>query len=146
VTTCTRQLLSSLISTGFRRPSAGGGAFLAIGHGARPRRSSWACPHSRRHGIGGVCTAGSGRIAQEKRHRSDVVFKLSEQRSPSTIDVIRSGRVDLVINIPEEYSGQGGDRWLPFAAAGDRPGGLPGDQLQLAKALVNALFRAGDEA
>jgi carbamoyl-phosphate synthase large subunit len=95
-------------------------------------------------GLAVYATAGTAAALIKNGIECDVVFKFSEQRSPSTIDIIRSGEVDLVINIPEGTNAREESDGFHLRRRAIDQGVFLVTNLQLAKALVNALSAWGD--
>jgi carbamoyl-phosphate synthase large subunit len=135
-------LLKSLISTGFRRP--GKGVLLAIGTARDKEEFVEYARILAGMGLAVYATAGTAAALIKNGIECDVVFKFSEQRSPSTIDIIRSGEVDLVINIPEGTNAREESDGFHLRRRAIDQGVFLVTNLQLAKALVNALSAWGD--
>jgi len=135
-------LLKSLLSTGFRRPRAG--VLVAIG----PDREKEAfIPYARilhHMGLDLHATPGTARVLAAAGVPCAAVHKLREERSPSSVDVIRGGLADLVINVPETFSDEEAlDGFAIRRTAVDH--GVPlFTNTQLARALVMALHRKTD--
>ena len=135
-------LLKSLLSTGFRRPRTG--VLVAIG----PDREKEAFVPYARHlqgmGLNIHATSGTARVLDAAGVPCSAVHKLREKRSPSSVDVIRDGKVDLVINVPETFSDEEAyDGFAIRRTAVDHSVPLF-TNTQLARALVMALLRKTD--
>ena len=93
-------LLKSLAATGFRRPKKG--VLLSIG----PRKKKFINAVRKLSGMGLRLfgTAGTAAYFGECGFELETVHKLSEGGSPSVLETLRTGDVDLVINIPMDYS------------------------------------------
>ncbi len=136
-------LLKSLLSTGFRRPSAG--VLVAIGSDREKEAFVPYARHIEEMGLSLHATPGTARILESAGVTTCPVYKIREARSPSATDVIREGKVDLVINVSETFSDvEAKDGFAIRRTAVDH--GVPlVTNLQLARALILALFRKGDE-
>ena len=97
-------LLKSLISTGFRRPVKG--VLMAIG---TDKAKASFVPYARllaEMGLELYATPGTAKKLAEAGIASTTVYKLSENKSPSSAQTILDGNVDLVINVPEGMTTQ----------------------------------------
>ncbi len=93
-------LLKSLAATGFRRPQKG--VLLSIG----PDKEEFdlAAQRLAKMGLRLYGTRGTAAHLRERGLEVEIVRKLSEGGSPSVLETLRNGDVDLVINIPRSYS------------------------------------------
>ncbi len=136
-------LLKSLAATGFRRPRRG--VLLSIGGDEAKGDFLGAAGLLKRMGL--ALHATSGTAAFLERHGLPVrrVHKESEGRSPSVVETLFTGAVDLVINIPERYSDQESrDGYLIRRTAVDL--GIPlFTNSQLARLAVKALAAKRDD-
>ncbi len=136
-------LLKSLISTGFQMPSKG--VLLAIGT-ARDKEEFVAYARDLAgRGLTIYATAGTAALLKKNGIDCHAVFKFSENRSPSTIDIIRRGLVDLVINVPGRYNTREETDGYQVRRRAVDQGIFLVTNLQLAKALVSALKAVGVE-
>ena len=135
-------LLKSLISTGFRRPEKG--ALLALGTD-KDKKSF--VPYARTlHSMGLhlYATPGTARVLTAEGVDCTTVYKLSEDRHPSTVDILRQGSVDIVINIPFTYSDtETRDGYAIRRMAVDHAIPLF-TNIQLARTIITALTRKTD--
>ncbi len=132
-------LLKSMISTGFTIPESSvlfsvglesdksallEYVFMLVKEGFKIYATSGTAEYFRRYGI-----------------ESETVYKLSENSSPSVVDIIKEGKVDLVVNIPSDYGFQEQmDGYVIRRAAIDYGVSLI-TNLQLIKALISAIVR-----
>jgi carbamoyl-phosphate synthase large subunit len=93
-------LLKSLEATGFRRPKKG--VLLSIG--PRKQKLENAVNRLAAMGLKLFGTVGTAAHFRDRGLSVETVHKLSEGGSPSVLEILRGGQVDLVINIPTEYS------------------------------------------
>ena len=49
-------------------------------------------------------TEGTHKFFTEEGLKSELVYKVSEGKSPTLVDAMSSGKCDLIINIPSSYS------------------------------------------
>lgn len=136
-------LLKSLMSTGFQRP--GKGILLAIGTARDKEEFVEYARDLAGMGLAVYATAGTAALLKKNGIDCQAVFKFSENRSPSTIDIIRKGLVDLVINIPEGYSTREETDGYQVRRRAIDQGVFLVTNLQLAKALVQALNAVGEQ-
>ncbi|MFH2009056.1 MAG: carbamoyl-phosphate synthase (glutamine-hydrolyzing) large subunit [bacterium] len=93
-------LLKSLAATGFRRPRKG--VLLSIGKDKEGFQTAARTLHAM--GLKLFGTSGTAAYFNELGLEVEPVHKLSEKQSPSVVETLRDGTVDLVINIPKEYA------------------------------------------
>jgi carbamoyl-phosphate synthase large subunit len=95
-------LLKSLLSTGFQYPNKG--VLVSIGRERDKIDFVEAAQILHELGLPLFATAGTAQFLKERDIPVDLVYKEKDQRSPSVTEILRSGAIDLVINIPREYS------------------------------------------
>lgn len=130
-------LLKSLISTGFKIPKIG--VLVAVGPDKEKKDFADFSETLYKLGLRVYATPGTAKALREAGRECETVYKLSENKSPSTIDVIVNRGVDMVINIPK--GGNESERIDGFAirrTAVDRGASLI-TNIQLAKAIIKAL-------
>ncbi len=138
-------LLKSLISTGFQKPQKG--VLLAIGTSSDKAEFIKYARLLSDMKLPLFATRGTAHALQEKGIDCQMVHKYSDKCSPSTIEIIKKREVDLVINIPQEYSiAEEIDGYHVRRQAIDH-GVFLITNLQLAKAVVKALvaFQSHDD-
>lgn len=136
-------LLKSLASTGFKRPKKG--ILLAIG---TTRDKEDFVEYARilaEMGLPLYATQGTAALFTQKGIHCRSVYKYSDQRSPSTVDIIRDQLVDLVINIPEMYHAREEKDGFQVRRRAIDHGVFLITNLQLAKSLVNALQAVSED-
>jgi hypothetical protein len=92
-------LLKSLLSTGFKIPKKG--VLVAVGPDREKKDFADLVKALYDLGLDVYATPGTAKALREAGRQCKTVFKLSENKSPSTIDVIVNRDVDMVVNIPK---------------------------------------------
>ncbi len=136
-------LLKSLLSTGFKIPQKG--VLVAVGPDREKKDFADLVKALYDLGLDVYATPGTAKALREAGRQCKTVFKLSENKSPSTIDVIVNRDVDMVVNIPK--GGNESERIDGFAirrTAVDRGAPLI-TNIQLAKAIIKALECGADK-
>ncbi len=136
-------LLKALISTGFRRPEKG--VLLAIGTAQNKEEFVEYGRALADMKLPLFATAGTAALLESRGVPCRAVHKFSEKLSPSTVDIILEGRVDLVINIPESYHAREELDGYQIRRRAIDHGVFLVTNLQLAKALVSALQSTSDD-
>ncbi len=95
-------LMKSLLSTGFRYPQKG--VLLSIGRQQDKLAFVEAAALLHQRGLPLLATRGTAAFLESHGLPVSLVHKESDGLSPSITETLKSGRVDLVINIPREYS------------------------------------------
>jgi carbamoyl-phosphate synthase large subunit len=100
-------LLKSLLATGFRIPKKG--VLLSLGPTGEKYRFSEECRMLAKKGLRIYATAGTAAILAEQGIAAEVVDKgdSSAEKVASALEWMRSGHIDLVINIPREHDERG---------------------------------------
>jgi carbamoyl-phosphate synthase large subunit len=134
-------LLKSLLATGFRIPKKG--VLLSLGPVADKYRFEREARMLQQMGLALYATPGTAVVLAEKGIACEVGHKEGNDQSPLALDLLRQGKVDLVINIPRSYDGQGRpDGYRIRRLAVDL--GIPLlTNLQLARLAVEAFHRYG---
>ncbi len=98
-------LLKAMIATGFRYPKKG--VLLSLGPVADKTRFLEEAKLLLGMGLKLYATPGTLDTLKEFGIPCEVAYKFTEQKSPSAVELMNEGKVDLVINIPREYDQQG---------------------------------------
>ena len=98
-------LLKALIATGFRIPRKG--VLLSLGPVADKYRFEREARMLQSKGLALYATPGTAVVLREKGIEVEVGHKEGDGGAPLALDLLRQGKVDLVINIPRSYDGQG---------------------------------------
>ncbi|MEZ4390784.1 MAG: carbamoyl-phosphate synthase large subunit [Polyangiales bacterium] len=98
-------LLKALIATGFRIPRKG--VLLSLGPVADKHRFEREARMLQQKGLALFATPGTADVLREKGIECEVGYKEADGQAPLAVDLLRSGRIDLVINIPRSYDRQG---------------------------------------
>lgn len=98
-------LLKALIATGFRIPRKG--VLLSLGPVADKHRFEREARMLQQKGLALFATPGTADVLREKGIECVVGHKEADEQSPLAVDLLRQGKIDLVINIPRSYDRQG---------------------------------------
>jgi carbamoyl-phosphate synthase large subunit len=133
-------LLKAMIATGFRVPSRG--VLLSLGPVGEKYRFTEEARELRRLGLRLFATAGTAEILRSESIDCETLDKGTDGGvGPSAVEFMRSGHVDLVINIPRHYDEKGRPDGYPIRrAALDLEIPLLTD-LPLARRVVRAMSR-----
>ncbi|GAB4335179.1 MAG: carbamoyl-phosphate synthase (glutamine-hydrolyzing) large subunit [Calditrichia bacterium] len=93
--------LKALLSVGYRLPIRS--ILLSTGPIESKAELLESCRIFRDLGIRLYATAGTARFLNDAGIPAEVLHWPLEERSPNTVEYIKSGRIDLVINIPKNY-------------------------------------------
>jgi len=97
-------LMKSLLSTGFRYPKKG--VLVSIGRDKdKIDFVEWA-EALRDMGLPIYGTEGTVRYLRKHGIDAQVLYKERDQKSPSVVEYLKEGKIDLAINIPREYSAE----------------------------------------
>ncbi len=132
-------LLKSLLSTGFRFPKKG--VLLSVGRQKDKLDVLESVQQLVQLGLPIYATAGTADFLKERDIPVEVLYKEMDRRSPGVVEGLKDGKVDLVINIPKEYSTEEiTDGYIIRRNAVDM--GIPlFTNLQLAKLVVDSLTK-----
>jgi carbamoyl-phosphate synthase large subunit len=137
-------LLKALVATGFKFPKKG--VLLSLGPVEEKARFLEDARNLERLGLALFATKGTHQALAEAGVRATLAHKLDGEATPTAMDLMREGKIDLVINIPRSYDEEGRpDGYLIRRAAVDRNIPLLAN-MQLARAVVDALSRYRSEA
>jgi carbamoyl-phosphate synthase large subunit len=135
-------LLKAMLSVGFKVPQRG--VLLSLGPMRDKYRFRDEAVALRALGLALYATAGTAQVLADENIPCTVLAKEAGQSLPFAVDVIRSGAIDLVINIPREYSDSGvPDGYFIRRGAIDLEVPLITD-LPLARALIRAMATEGE--
>jgi carbamoyl-phosphate synthase large subunit len=98
-------LLKAMIATGFRYPTKG--IMLSLGPVGDKYRFTEEARQLSKSGLKLFATSGTAEMLREENIECEVADKGLDGGMPSAVDILRSGQVDLVINIPREYDEKG---------------------------------------
>ncbi len=132
-------LLKSLLSTGFRYPKTG--VLVSIGRERDKLDFVDGLNLLLKLGLPLYATAGTYAFLKERDIPVEMLYKERDQKSPSCTEYLTNGKIDLVINIPKEYSAEENqDGYAIRRTAVDM--GIPlFTNLQLAELVVLSLVR-----
>ncbi|MFO0662770.1 MAG: carbamoyl-phosphate synthase (glutamine-hydrolyzing) large subunit [Polyangiaceae bacterium] len=132
-------LLKALVATGFKFPKKG--VLLSLGPTEEKTRFLEDARALERLGLALYATPGTYQALREVDIACSIAHKLADEASPTAMDLMRDGKIDLVINIPRSYDTEGRpDGYLIRRTAIDRNIPLL-TNLQLSRAVVDALIR-----
>jgi carbamoyl-phosphate synthase large subunit len=135
-------LMKALIATGFRIPKKG--VLLSLGPSDEKTRFLDEARILERLGLALYATPGTHATLQAAGIKCGIAHKLSAEAAPTGMDLMREGKVDLVINIPRSYDREGRpDGYAIRRTAIDRNIPLL-TNMQLSRAVVEALTRYRD--
>jgi carbamoyl-phosphate synthase large subunit len=94
-----------------------------------------------RMGLQIYATPGTLQVLREQGIGAEMAYKFTDQKSPSAVQLMNEGKIDLVINIPREYDTEGRpDGYMIRRRAVDLNVPLV-TNMQLARAIVDAMSR-----
>jgi carbamoyl-phosphate synthase large subunit len=132
-------LLKAMISTGFRYPKKG--VLLSLGPVAEKTRFLPEARMLQAQGLELYATPGTQVTLAEQGIPTQTAYKFTDQKSPTAMELMQQGKIDLVINIPRDYDTRGRpDGYLIRRKAVDLNVPLI-TNMQLARALVEAMAR-----
>ncbi|MBI2334957.1 ATP-grasp domain-containing protein, partial [Candidatus Daviesbacteria bacterium] len=97
--------LKALLATGFKMPK--NKVFLSIGGEKNKLDLQSSAKQLTEMGFKIYATEHTSRFLQDAGIKNDRVFKISEKKHPSVLDLLRKGSIDLAINISEVQSQKG---------------------------------------
>jgi carbamoyl-phosphate synthase large subunit len=132
-------LLKALIATGFKYPK--NGVLLSLGPVSEKARFLEEARALLSMGLPLYATPGTYDALVEHGIQVTKAYKYTDQKSPSAVELMNEGKIDMVINIPRDYDEQGRpDGYLIRRRAVDL--NLPLiTNMQLARAVVEAMAR-----
>jgi carbamoyl-phosphate synthase large subunit len=98
-------LLKALLATGFRVPKKG--VLLSLGPVVDKYRFEREALILRARGLTLYATPGTADVLRSQGIECVTAYKDSDERSPSAVELLKQGAIDLVINIPRSYDMQG---------------------------------------
>ncbi len=132
-------LLKAMISTGFKYPKRG--VLLSLGPVHEKSRFLEEARLLIAMGLSLYATPGTLDVLREQGIPCEIAYKFTDQKSPSAVELLNSGAIDLVINIPREYDVEGRpDGYMIRRRAVDLNVPLI-TNMQLARTLVEAMAR-----
>lgn len=132
-------LLKALLATGWKYPRRG--VLLSLGPVLEKTRFLEEARMLVDLGLEIYATPGTHDVLVAQGIPSRIAYKQSDQKSPSAVDLLNAGKIDLVINIPREYDTEGRpDGYLIRRRAVDLNIPLI-TNMQLARAVVEAMTR-----
>ncbi len=136
-------LMKSLISTGLKLPKKG--VLVSVGRQKDKLAFIESIPGLVKMGLPVYATEGTASFLREHGVDVQILYKERDKQSPSVVEVLRQGTIDLVINIPKEYSTEENlDGYLIRRNAVDL--GIPlFTNLQLAQLLIRAICMLDDD-
>ena len=137
-------LLKSMIATGFRVPERG--VLLSIGPEKDKREMMEYVSMLREMGLSIFATEKTASLLRENGIDCKTAYKVSQNKTPTVIDIMKEGLVDMVVNIPSDYGIQEQvDGYRIRRSAIDYGISLITNQ-QLARALITAIvkYKNGD--
>jgi carbamoyl-phosphate synthase large subunit len=132
-------LLKALLATGWKYPTRG--VLLSLGPVAEKTRFLEEAAMLETMGLELYATPGTHQVLLEQGIDAKIAYKQSDQRSPTAVELLNEGKIDMVINIPRSYDREGRpDGYLIRRRAVDLNVPLI-TNLQLARAVVEAMAR-----
>lgn len=132
-------LLKALLATGFKYPRRG--VLLSLGPVAEKPRFFEEARMLMEMGLDLYATPGTQQVLVEQGIPCKVAYKYTDQKSPSAVELLNEGKIDLVINIPREYDIEGRpDGYMIRRRAVDLNVPLI-TNMQLARAIVDAMTK-----
>jgi carbamoyl-phosphate synthase large subunit len=98
-------LLKALLATGFRYPVRG--VLLSLGPVGDKYRFEDEVRALQARGLPVYATPGTATVLREQGHKVEVAYKDSDEQSPTAVELLNRGAIDLVINIPRFYDDDG---------------------------------------
>ena len=99
-------LLKSLAAAGFRRPRPGKAVLLSLGGDEAKVGFLTAARRLHDMGLRILATQGTATYLSTQGLPTVRIFKESDGRSPGVVETLRTGDVDLVVNIPHAHSAE----------------------------------------
>jgi carbamoyl-phosphate synthase large subunit len=132
-------LLKSLLATGWKYPKTG--VLLSLGPPAEKARFLEEAHTILTLGLELYATPGTRDALLEHGVEAKLAYKYTDQKSPSAVELMNEGKIDLVVNIPRDYDEEGRpDGYMIRRRAVDL--GLPLiTNMQLARAVVEAMAK-----
>jgi len=132
-------LLKAMISVGFRYPKKG--VLLSLGPVAEKTRFLEEARMLQGLGLELYATPGTQETLASQGIPTQTAYKFTDQKSPTAMELMQQGKIDLVINIPRDYDSKGRpDGYMIRRKAVDLNVPLI-TNMQLARALVEAMAR-----
>jgi carbamoyl-phosphate synthase large subunit len=134
-------LLKAMLATGWKYPKKG--VLLSLGPQAEKTRFLEDARILQSLGLALYSTPGTLDTLREHGIAAEIAYKYTDQKSPSAVELINQGKIDMVINIPREYDVEGRpDGYMIRRRAVDMNVPLI-TNMQLARALVEAMAKYG---
>jgi carbamoyl-phosphate synthase large subunit len=132
-------LLKALLATGWRYPSRG--VLLSLGPPTEKTRFLDEARTLVGMGLPLYATPGTLATLHDAAIPAEVAYKYTDQKSPSAVELLNAGKIDMVVNIPREYDVEGRpDGYMIRRRAVDLSVPLI-TNMQLARAVVEAMAR-----
>jgi carbamoyl-phosphate synthase large subunit len=132
-------LLKALVATGFKLPKKG--VLLSLGPSAEKLRFLEDARVLRAMGLALYATPGTFDVLREHGIDCEIAYKKSDNKSPTAVELMGEGKIDMVINIPRSYDREGRpDGYFIRRRAVDLNIPLI-TNMQLARAVVEAIER-----
>lgn len=136
-------LIKALLSTGFSFPKKG----VLISIGREKDKIDFIEETKKIHemGLPIYATRGTANYINQHDIPAEILYKEKDRKSPSVVEHLKTGRIDLVINIPKEYSSEENqDGYAIRRTAVDL--GIPlFTNLQLAKTVIHSIHEIGPD-
>ncbi|MEI8257007.1 MAG: ATP-grasp domain-containing protein, partial [Deltaproteobacteria bacterium] len=132
-------LLKAMLATGWRYPKKG--VLLSLGPTAEKTRFLDDARILLSLGLELFATPGTFEVLQAHGLAAQIAYKYTDQKSPSAVDLMNGGKIDMVVNIPRDYDAQGRpDGYMIRRRAVDLNIPLL-TNMQLARAVVEAMAK-----
>ncbi len=132
-------LLKALIATGFKVPKKG--VLLSLGPVADKYRFEREARWLIERGLKIYATPGTAEVLAGQGVACTVAYKDSDEQSPSAVELLNQGEIDMVINIPRSYDREGRPDGYRIRRRAVDLGVALITNFQLARAAVEALHR-----
>jgi hypothetical protein len=132
-------LLKALLATGFRMPKKG--VLLSLGPVADKYRFERETRILQELGLTLYATPGTADVLRGQGFDCVTAFKDSDAQDPSAVKLLSEGAIDLVINIPRSYDGEGRPDGYRIRRRAVDVGAPLITNFQLAKTFVEAIGR-----
>ncbi len=132
-------LLKAMLSTGWRYPKKG--VLLSLGPTTEKTRFLDDARILLSLGLDLYATPGTFEVLREHGLAAQIAYKYTDQKSPSAVDLMNGGKIDMVVNIPRDYDVEGRpDGYMIRRRAVDLNIPLL-TNMQLARAVVEAMAK-----
>ena len=132
-------LLKAMLAVGWKYPKKG--VLLSLGPVSEKTRFLEDAQILRSLGLALYATPGTLEVLRENGIEAEIAYKYTDQKSPSAVELMNAGKIDMVINIPREYDVEGRpDGYMIRRRAVDLNVPLI-TNMQLARAVVEAMAR-----